>query len=199
MTKKATEEEPRTLEIVTRDLGEADAEEKRNKKLRDKHRLEFFSLAEATVASKTLAQKSVSVAQFDSEEEAREYLEQHYPTWRIIDFTIRDDDVLAVLEEDPEKQPFVFVNPLDKKVYRKQVVAGGTFVNEEKLQREDPELWKRITFVPEPEPQIKSSDELDPKDYAKMQKYVYPGPPQIKLAAPRKAKEHELETGRADD
>jgi hypothetical protein len=161
--------------------------------------LEFFSLAEATVASKTLAQKSVSVAQFDSEEEAREYLAQHYPTWRIIDFTIRDDDVLAVLEEDPEKQPFVFVNPLDKKVYRKQVVAGGTFVDEEKLRREDPKLWERITFVPEPEPRIKSSDELDPKDYAKMQKYVYPGPPQIKLAAPRKAKEHELETGRADD
>lgn len=194
-----TEKEPRTLEIVTRDLGEADAKEKRNKKLRDKHRLEFFSLAEKAVASKTLAQRAVSVAQFDSEDEAREYLSQHYPTWKIVNFTVREDDVVAILKEDPEKQPFVFVNPLDKKVYRKQVVTGGTLLDEEKLQREDPELWERITFVPEPEPRIKSSEDLDPDDYAKMQKYVYPGPPQIKLAAPRKAKEHELETGHADD
>jgi hypothetical protein len=194
-----SEEQPRTLEVVTQELGKAHADTKDGEARLKKRRLEFFSLAQEAVASKTLARRTVSVAEFDSEDEAKVWLERHYPTFRLIEFDLREDDIVAILEEDPEKQPFVFVNPVDKKVYRKQVVGGSPMLDDDALKEEDPELWERITFVPEPERRLKAQDELEAEDLAKMQKYMYPGPPTIKLAAPRKAKDQEIETGTVDE
>lgn len=185
------ESKPRTLEDVTAELGDADERWKGGEEDRNARKSEFFTLATEALKAQTLAQKTVSVGEFDSIPEAETWISRHYPTWRLVDIELLDDesDVVAILEENPELQEFVYTNPRDGKTYKRQIVSGSSLIDEEQLREEDPELWERITFTPEPEPQIKTNDDIEPKDLAKMQRYMYVGKPQVKLPAPKKAKE----------
>jgi len=134
-----------------------------------------------------------------------------------------DDTYTFILEENPEFKPFTYVNKETKRVWTKQVVETAPSLDDEWLQEEDPELWKEITEIPNRDvianvvyecgvdshevddrleslweaydgPRtLKSFEDLTPEQHAKVQKYLYPGPPQVKLQAPRDAKPEELD------
>lgn len=122
----------------------------------------------------------------------------------------------------PEYQPYSFVNPEDKQFYRRQAVAGSLQLDDELLKTRDSELYLRVTYVSGLEwlaeflsdlgveaddleaeiesasltydlpRSLKSLDQIDEEDLAELKQYMYQGPPQIKLAPPRKAKPEEL-------
>lgn len=187
----------RPLEEATTDLGDAYRRWKTGEADKEKHRKEFFAAATAEASERTLAQKTVPVEDEDvaTEEEARAWLARHYPTWRVLDFDFNDDgDYLeALIEEDPQYMERVFVNPQDRKVYTKSVSVGSPLLDDDRLREEDPDLWERITEEPPPPPRrLLPSEKISAEDLAAMEEYMYPGKPQVKLLAPRDAKDEEL-------
>lgn len=191
---------PRTLLEITKDLGDAYKRWKSGEKDKEARRKEFFAEATKEAAAGTLAQKTVQVAEgVETEEEARAWVGRQYPTWNVIDFDFDEDEevLLALLEENPEYIERVFINPEDGTVYTKNVTSGSPYLDEEQLQAENPELWERISEEPPPPPppprRLLPSEKIDPDDLALMEKYMYPPQPQVKLLAPRKVKDEELE------
>lgn len=85
-----------------------------------------------------------------------------------------------------EDKPFEFVNESDGFLYSRQISQGAPSLDDEKLRKEDPELWEEITHVPEPERVLKPLEELDPDQIAKLGNYLVPGKKMNKLAAPKK-------------
>lgn len=85
-----------------------------------------------------------------------------------------------------EDKPFEFVNESDGFLYSRQISQGAPSLDDEKLKREDPELWEEITYVPEPERILRPLEELDPDQIAKLGDYLVPGKKMNKLAAPKK-------------
>ena len=186
------QQEERTLEDVCTDLGKADVRWKEGSKDREKFRDEFFTLALEEVESETLAQKTVSVeAGFEDADAAKAWLAKYYPTWRFVEWAEEldeDGNFVAILEEDPYYQSYSFTNPRDGKVYKRKVTSGSPVLDDERLRERDPELWERITHVPEPQRQLRPETEIDADDLAAMQEYTYMSKPQIQLPAPTKAK-----------
>jgi len=78
-------------------------------------------------------------------------------------------------------------------VYQKQIVAGSIMFDDKRLKNDHPDIYNKVTFIPEPERQLKPFEEIDDELLAILQDYIYEGKPIVKLAAPRKAKQEELE------
>ena len=174
-------------------MGKNYAKWKTGEKDKDKDRKTFFALALEDLQNRTLGQRTISLADVDeieTESEAREWVALHYPKWNLKEIKYTEDDVLAILEEDPQYIDFTYTNPQDGMVYRRQVVDGGSMMDVDRLQEEAPDLWERIT-VEETRRVPKPSSEWDKNDYAAVQKFTYPGKPQIKLAPPTEAKDED--------
>lgn len=187
---------------------------------------EFFR--EATQAqNSTLAEKTASV-EATSWDEARSLVIRLNPTWKIYDEGItiggNEKDIYTfILQENPEFKPFTFINKKTKRVWTKQVVETAPSLDDERLMREDPDLWKEVTDIPYADViknllyesnvdryeiderletlwdayhgprELKPLEELTSDQQARIQKYIFPGPPQVKLQAPRDAKPEELD------
>ncbi len=150
---------------------------------------EFYTaINEEIVSTETLATKRIVVPnEFIGKEE--EYVKVFYPGWVIVMKDITPGNPLIGIEEDPAFKKFVHVNPEDGKLYRRNVSQEGPSLDDERLQRENPTLWKRIT---KPARVLKPLDKLPDKDLAAMQAYFVPGKMTVKLDAPRNAKPEEL-------
>jgi hypothetical protein len=187
-----SDEKPETIEEITKKLGEADKQEKKGKKDREKYRAKFFQIATKRAGDPATFTGRVYGP---TEAEARARAEQYYPACEVtaIEGQDGDEDYYGViLQEKPEFQPYTYVNPEDGQVYRRQVVAGSTMFDDELLEERDPDLYERVTKE-ETKRVLRDQGEIDAEDLAKLSEYIYEGPPQIKLPAPRKAKPEELE------
>lgn len=144
---------------------------------------EFYTaIDEEIIETETLAQQTIGYTG-----QPEDHIKVFYPGWRLV--SADSEDNTAVIEEDPAYKKFVHVNPEDGKLYRRNVSQGGPMLDNERLQAEDPALWKRIT---KPARTLKPIDTLPDKDLAAMQAYFVPGQMVVKLDAPRAAKPEEL-------
>jgi hypothetical protein len=160
-----------------------------------------------------------------SKEDAISLLEKRNPGWVVEDIRVAPPGGAgweAIMIEDVSLKAFTFVNKADGMVYQRQHVAGSPMLDDELIQAENPELWKKITTVPyeawikeviyhcnsedvdkefeaflefegAPERVLRPLNELEPELLAEIQPYIYYSKPSVKLAAPRKAKPEELE------
>lgn len=190
---------------LTHNLGKAyDAQKSAEKELKgDKKnsglKQDFFNEAtKKTMAS--LAQKTYDTCNPGSKDRAYFLAERYNPGWRSISAETYSLDGTSVtpirlgwrviLEEDPAFKPFTYVNKVDKRVWQKQITSSSPMLDDEELKIQDPDLWYRVT---EPTRVLKPLEELKPDELAELQGFMYPGPLQVKLAQPRKAKPEELE------
>lgn len=206
----------RTPEQVIKDLSFIYHEWKANGTDKDKLRKEFFESISNELSQKGLAQKSVTV-EANSLEEAQDLVEKQYPSWSIVSGNEAPGEYQYLLEENPEFLPFSIEH--DGYTWARQIRSGSVYIDDERLEKEDIDLWWEATEFPmeefilcllyeaqypaeEVEPliavvaerfglkrQIKSLESLDPETLAKLQKYMYEGKPSVALASPKKNNE----------
>lgn len=182
------------LKDLTLRLGLGYRAWKDGEKVKNTAKDDFFEAVEEMFREQNLAEKFVTV-HAESEADAREILAKQNPDWvvgRVL--SLEDGRYEGLIIENAAYQPFSFVNPDDGMVYSKQVVAGQVFVDDERLKSEDPDLYEQVTYVPEPERVLKDLDDLPAHVLAKLSEYIYQGRPTVKLAAPRRATDEELES-----
>lgn len=183
------------IKKITRELGDSYRKWKFFEKDKDKCKKEFFSLVDAEIG--ILAERIVEI-EAPSPEIAHELVTKRYPRWEIENWrevrtTEGTNEFEFIIKENPKFKTHSFINPEDQMVYTRQVQSGSAILDDERLQEVDPDLYEAVTYVPEPERRLKSLDDLTPSQLAKLQEFMYEGPPVVKLAAPRKAKPEELE------
>jgi len=176
---------------VTKKLGEAYSTVKTWDKAKTEARAEFFKIA--SQQHEVLANKIANV-EASSLTEAIKISEQNNPGWNALSATEVGENAFEVrMEENPDFKPFTFINPDNGMVYQKQIVSGPVMFDDERLESDHPEIYAKVTFMPEPKRELKPLDEIEDELLAVLQDYIYEGKPVIKLAAPRKAKPEELE------
>jgi hypothetical protein len=153
----------------------------------------FFDLIE--IPETDLARQTIYVEAEDPEA----YVAVMYPKWRIVNYkTVAAEDEppewKVIIQEDPTKKTFQYVNPIDKKVYQRTVAEGAPDIDMERLKVEDMILWNAVTFrPPEPERELKPLDELTEDEREALKNYLTPGKLTNRMEAPRDAKPEELE------
>lgn len=178
------------LEKVTSELGKNHKEFKTAEKKKNESRKEFFELAnEAHEEEET----SFVVIFAPTLEDAQAEIERRFSMCDVVAATGSDGEYSFELRTKDEFRPFTYVNHADGMVYKKQIAYGPLHLDEERLLEDDPELYERVTYVPEPERQMKDPDDIDQDDFARLSDYLYSGKPTVKLASPRKAKPEELD------
>lgn len=187
----------KSLHELTAELGKAYKTWKSGETSKDNLRKDFFqSVTDRYANSKGELEERYVVVDGTDLDVAEAKLRQKYPRWDILDIRVDEgypDRFEAIIVERPEFKPYTFVNPTDGMVYTKQVSAGSIYVDDERLAQENPDLWEKVSYVPEPERQLRSLDDLAPDVLAELAEYMYEGPPKVSLPAPRKAKPEELE------
>lgn len=183
------------LSQITKDLGSAHQSSKELEQELKNCRSKFFeAVNEQILSSETLARQTITVPE-DMEPEA--YIKHFHPGWRMVDPGSKEHmrtQTPYIIEEDPSFKKFVYVNHDDGNVYRRNVSQAGPSLDNERLEEEDPELWKRISMSKVQRVRVlKDMEEISNKDLAAMQEYFVPGPMTVKLDAPRKAKPDELD------
>lgn len=182
------------IEEILAELGPAYIGWKENEKKKDKLKKEFFETATEELQGETLAKKTVKLPG-PTEDEATELCKKKYPGWIIDQVILSPDTDLEgwfrfTLSEDPALQPYTA--EYEGVEFSRQIVSGSVFVDDERLKKEDPELWDEITFIPPPPPpkrRLRVIEELEPELQAKVQEYMYEGPPTVKFPAPKVVKE----------
>lgn len=178
------------IEDITRKFGERHMEKAEVEKEMAKLRKQFFDLIE--IPQDKLARQTIYV-----EGDPDQYVATLYPKWRIVkkEVTHIDDESewRVIIEEDPEKKTYVYINPKDHKVYTRTVAESAPGVDLERLKEDNLLLYESITFKPDPPRELKPLDQLteDQKDILK--RYLTPAKLVHRMEAPRKAKPEELE------
>lgn len=187
-----SEEENYGLEETASCLGDQYDKWKAAEKKKDQFKKRFFKLATEAVNEQPLAERVITVTAPD-EETAITRAKQQNPTWATADearqISAGSDtwEVLAV--EDPAYKPFTFSQ--GGRDFKRQVNTGSPVLDDERLEEEDPALYETVTYIPEPERQLKDFKDLDAATLAKLAQYIYYGKPQVKLPAPTKTKEED--------
>lgn len=178
------------LNEVTDNLGHHYTAWKHEEKMKNKFKDEFFEAATEELKKEVPAQIYEKIVAA-SESEAKAMAQKKFPTFRVLDVLPEYDGYRVALEENPELRSFSYEST-DGFIYQRQVVQGAAMIDDEKLQKEDPDLWEAVTHIPEPKRTLKPLDQLDPELLVQLEKYIYAAKPTVKLAAPKKRKLEEL-------
>lgn len=213
----------RGLEVVTNQLlaiydNWKSAEKKKNE-LRD----EFFKLAVDENSRAPLSRKTVTIIA-DSEDEVRNVVEDHHKRFSCEALKEKTPGVWSVvLIERPEFKSFVYINDSKETpiLIQRRVDDGSPSLDNERIIKEDPELWKSVSEIPDRnflvdlilcfsyrEQIVKRLEDVYPlhrrllrpfkdlssEEIPRLQSYVSYGKPKIVLGAPRPAKDEELDT-----
>lgn len=215
----------RTPEEVVAELAPAYDEWKGGEKSKEKLRKEFFSAVETYIAEHGEPEEDLIIVVAADDQSAIEAAEKERPGWKveaIRPFTAEGDEVPidngweCIVVENPKYMPYSV--EFDGRVWKKQVAEGAQMLDNERLEADDPELWKRVAAYPmqsllediayeanvhytEVEAyiesqcerhgvkrQLKDASEISDKDLGSLQAYTYTGLPTIKLASPTKVK-----------
>lgn len=179
-----------SLDEITSELGVTYDAWKQGEKEKNKLKERFFAAATEELAQETPAQILEEV-HADSAEKASELAAKKFPRFRVLD-VLEDGEgrYRVALEELPQFRPFTHINKADGRVYSRQINEGAAILDDERIQEEDPELWKQIT---EPQRVIKPLEKLTSEQLVALRPYIYASKPVAKLSAPRQAKPEELE------
>jgi hypothetical protein len=160
----------------------------------------FFELANEELAKEPVAEKyaCMDLLNEDSEGDVLDRIRRFNPGWTITEHRESGGAIEAILTEDITLKSFTYINrELDPPmVFKRQVGAGTTNLDEAYLQRSEPDLWDEISY------QAPWSE--DPGDrlvppltmlsaalVGRIQKYIYKGAPKVSFPAPREAKDDE--------
>ncbi len=208
-----------TLEGVTKAFGENHAKKKDAEAQLKRKKTQFFDLATETCIEEGLATTTVKYSGESTfgkaiPDDLAEYVATWHPGWRLVE---AENDKL-ILEEDPEVKEFTFANNEDGKVYWRNQVQGSPELDDDLLQKEDPELWEEASQpAPAQVAAVKAYAEwagLEDDDYlsyfddlprelrpltempdnllARLANYITPGPITVKMEAPRAIKTDDL-------
>lgn len=209
------------LQDITTRLGAAYTKWKGGEKEKNQAKDEFWAAIE-TDAAENPEEKLIEIEPGHlTDIGIEDYVEMYHPAWKLDEYRERDNEwVDAILTLKPEFKAFKFVNAADGMVYQRQFVNGSPVLNEDALQEYDPDLWFAITRIPNQEEvenllyhanvepdELKSFidglwngprdllplDTLDPETLARVQAFIHPGTPSVKLPAPKKATAEDLE------
>lgn len=174
------------IEKTVKELSESYYAEKEAKTKKDALRSKFFEEITESLAADDLAEDLVVVEASD-EKEATERIKANYPAYNIE--AVREHPDLegqweGIIIENPEYKSFSV--EVGGEIWQRQTTVGAPTVDAERLAEEDPDLFETVTFVPEPERQMKPLKDLDPVALARLQKYVVSGKVTLKLPAPKK-------------
>lgn len=165
----------------------------------------FYELANEELAE-PVAEKydAMPMLEGDTEGDVLDRILRFNPGWKISEHRGVEEEngegsIEAILIEDITLKPFTYINrEIDPPmVFKRQVSAGSTNLDEIYLQRAEPDLWDEISYQA---PWSKDpGDRLVPPLtmlsaalVGRIQKYIYKGTPKVSLPAPREAKEEEL-------
>jgi hypothetical protein len=212
------------LTNATAELGKTYKLWKSAEKAKDDRKKEFFAAATKAVEGE-IGEMVVDVEAAD-EAALISFIEKQYPAHEMEDFRPNQEKTgwyEVILIERPDLKPFTFVNEEDGMVYQRQVTQGSPMLDDERLETENPDLYKRVTEVVgfdymkeiayeagvhqreldswfdnffdhfPPTRKLRDLGTLDPETLAELQDYIYMSKPVVKLAAPRKAKEEDYE------
>jgi hypothetical protein len=180
------------IENVTRRFGRAHGTKERAEKAMAKARQEFFDLIQ--IPESELSRQTI-YAECDDPEA---YVASLYPKWRILSSKLVDpeipDEWKLVIQEDPDKRNYTYINPVDGKVYTRTVAESAPAVDLERLEKENQDAYKALTFQPEPPPrQLKALKDLTDDQKEILKKYLLPVKLTNRMEKPRKPKPEELE------
>jgi hypothetical protein len=174
---------------VTKQLGENYKEAKEADKKKNDSRKEFFELIDERENDEPTEIIGVTAS---SEAEARAQALKYFPSHEVL--LVRDNEdgtFLLEIRIADLYRPFTFVNPEDGMVCARQARAGSLHLDDERLKEENPDLYERVTYVPD-ERVLRDLDDIDDEDAALLGEYLYSDKPTMRLAPPRKAKPEEL-------
>lgn len=187
-----------TLHDIAYRLGRTYAAWKNAENEKNEARKDFFRAATDSFQIDDLAERVVTIPV--PPDQAREYCAKHYPEWMIVEHPSLVSGGLSkdstscevILREDPAYKPFVYIDYEAGMVYQRQLSQGSPMLDDERLKKENHDLYERVTFIPEPQRELRPFEELEPMDLADLRPYIYYNRPTVKLAAPRKARTEEL-------
>jgi hypothetical protein len=176
------------IKKTVKELSEFYHTEKKAKKQKDALRLKFFEEVTKALSEEDLAEDLVVVEASD-ETEAKERIKANYPAYKIE--AVRKHPDLegqweGIIIENPKYKSFSV--EVDGEIWQRQTTVGSPTVDSDRLAEEDPDLFEEVTFIPEPERQMKPLKDLDPVALARLQKYVVSGSVTLKLPAPKEVK-----------
>lgn len=183
------------IENVAKRFGYWHGREAKAKAEMAKHRKMFFDLIE--IPEEELAQQTI----FAVTEDPDQYVATLYPKWKIISAKVIDEGCAGqdaewklIIQEDPKKKTWQFINPVDQKVYQRTVVESAPEIDFERLAAEEPDAYESITFQPDPPPrQLKPLDQLEDDEKEILKSYLLPVELKDRMEKPRPAKPEELE------
>jgi hypothetical protein len=179
------------IENVTKRFGRAHSTKERAEKTMAKARQEFFDLIQ--IQESELSRQTIYVECDDPEA----YVASLYPKWRILSSKLVDpeipDEWKLVIQEDPTKRNYTFVNPLDGQVYTRTVTESAPDVDLERIKEEDPDFYHDITFQPTVPRELLPLKNLTDEAKEKLKKYLLPVKLTNRMEKPRKPKPEELE------
>lgn len=179
------------LNDITSKLGESYDIWKDGEKAKNKLRDTFFNTVNREL-SEQVAPQIVAEFPTEDEEDALRRAQRQYVRHRVISTSKVEGGYQVVLEEDPELRPFSYLNKTDGRVYQRIVSEGSPVLDDDALKDENPELWEAITEEVT-ERKLKPLENLSPEQIEELSPYISLPKPQVRLAAPRKAKPEELD------
>lgn len=124
-------------------------EDKKKKDRRTGLKEDFFDVAAERVAN-VLARKTVVIRDAESSENAEYEAKLLNPRWLVFatNGPVGDGPGIyhILMEEDPYFKPFSYVNR-DGIIFQKTIVDGTPWVDDEKLRRENIDLWRRVSRI----------------------------------------------------
>lgn len=176
----------------TRQLGEAYRRWKDAEKDKNVARDRFFRAVTEELEQEVPPQVVERIEASDDEQALR-VAQRRFIRHRVVDVgRVSDTEYDVVLEEDASLRPYTYVNPDDGNVYRRIISEGAPVLDDEALRDERPELWEAITEEVV-ERRLKPLDSLSPSEQEALRPYIAMPKPQVKLGAPRKATQEELD------
>jgi hypothetical protein len=183
------------LRNLTRELGTHYDQWKESEKRKNHLRDEFFHQINEELKQEVPPQIVVEFPT-DDEEAALRQAQRQYIRHRVVSTAPVEGGFQVILEEDAELRPFTYINEADGRVYQRIISEGSPTLDDDSLQEENPALWEAITEEVT-ERKLRPLEQLTPEQLEQLQPYISMPKPQVRLAAPRKAKDEELDNNDA--
>lgn len=179
------------LTEITRKLGESYNKHKRSEREKNEWREAFFEQATHELQQE-LPPQTVAEYETSDVEDALRQAQRQYVKHTVIAVESDGNKTRIVLEQDPAYRPFTYINPSDGQIYKKSVSEGSPVLDDEGLLERDPDLYhrvmkKEVVYTP------RDFSELAPEELEELSKYITFPKPQVKLQAPRRATQEELD------
>jgi hypothetical protein len=179
-----------TIESISAQFGKAHEQESYWKGQMEKLRKQFFDLLKVHIKPSELARQTI----FYEGDQPGHHVATLYPKWRIVTTRkIQGDEWQILIEEDPEKRSYTYLNPVDQQVYQRTVVESAPQVDLDKLKADHPSIYKSVTFQPKPPRELKSLDKLTDRQKDTLLNYLISPKLTNRMEKPRPAKPEELE------